>query len=129
MEYQIYESYDTFLLYQEFMEIPGNTFKFRLPEGMILTTENFKTSYVEVYPTFSRYFYLLLSIFPFIFPDFYHFYQASAHILFPIQYLTNSPTLQYFLNIFLFSPGKYFYNSQSGMGCSSDVFTTENAWP
>ena len=63
---------------------------------------NFKTSYVEVYPTFSRYFYLLLSIFPFIFPDFYHFYQASAHILFPIQYLTNSPTLQYFLNIFLF---------------------------
>ena len=62
----------------------------------------FKTSYVEVYPTFSRYFYLLLSIFPFIFPDFYHFYQASAHILFPIQYLTNSPTLQYFLNIFLF---------------------------
>lgn len=26
MEYQIYESYDTFLLYQEFMEIPGNTF-------------------------------------------------------------------------------------------------------
>lgn len=38
MEYQIYESYDTFLLYQEFMEIPGNTFKFRLPEGMILTT-------------------------------------------------------------------------------------------
>ena len=39
MEYQIYESYDTFLLYQEFLEIPGNTFKFRLPEGMILTTE------------------------------------------------------------------------------------------
>ena len=26
MEYQIYESYDTFLLYQEFMEIPGNSF-------------------------------------------------------------------------------------------------------
>lgn len=26
MEYQIYESYYTFLLYQEFMEIPGNTF-------------------------------------------------------------------------------------------------------
>ncbi len=69
------------------------------PVGCLLY---FKTSYVEVYPTFSRYFYLLLSIFPFIFPDFYHFYQASAHILFPIQYLTNSPTLQYFLNIFLF---------------------------
>ena len=50
----------------------------------------------------SHIFSLLLSIFPFIFPDFYHFYQASAHILFPIQYLTNSPTLQYFLNIFLF---------------------------
>jgi hypothetical protein len=39
MEYQIYESYDTFLLYQEFLEIPGNAFKFRLPEGMVLTTE------------------------------------------------------------------------------------------
>lgn len=39
MEYQIYESYDTFLLYQEFMEIPGNSFKFRLPEGMILAAE------------------------------------------------------------------------------------------
>lgn len=36
MEYQIYESYDTFLLYQEFMEIPGNAFEFRLPEGMTL---------------------------------------------------------------------------------------------
>ena len=43
MEYQIYESYDTFLLYQEFMEIPGNTFKFRLPRGMILTTEMMHT--------------------------------------------------------------------------------------
>ena len=43
MEYQIYESYDTFLLYQEFLEIPGNTFKFRLPEGMILTTEMMHT--------------------------------------------------------------------------------------
>ena len=39
MEYQIYESYDTFLLYQEFLEIPGNAFKFRLTEGMVLTTE------------------------------------------------------------------------------------------
>ena len=43
MEYQIYESYDTFLLYQEFMEIPGNTFKFRLPVGMTLTTEMMHT--------------------------------------------------------------------------------------
>ena len=33
-----------------------------------------------------------------------------------------------FSTFFFFSPGKYFYNSQSGMGCSSDVFTTENAW-
>ena len=32
MEYQTYESYDTFLLYQEVMEIPGNSFKFRLPD-------------------------------------------------------------------------------------------------
>ena len=39
MEYQIYESYDTFLLYQEFLEIPGNAFEFQLPVGMILTTE------------------------------------------------------------------------------------------
>lgn len=36
MEYQIYES-------QEFMEIPGNTFKFRLPVGMTLTTEMMHT--------------------------------------------------------------------------------------
>ena len=43
MEYQIYESYDTFLLYQEFLEIPGNTFKFRLPRGMTLTTEMMHT--------------------------------------------------------------------------------------
>lgn len=52
MEYQIYESYDTFLLYQEFLEIPGNIFKFRLPEGMILTTEMMHTflraSYMSV---------------------------------------------------------------------------------
>ena len=58
MEYQIYESYDTFLLYQEFMEIPGNTFKFRLPEGMILTTEMMHTflraAYMSVGPWKSR---------------------------------------------------------------------------
>ncbi|PLT60651.1 hypothetical protein CDL19_15640 [Mediterraneibacter gnavus] len=38
MEYQIYKSYDTFLLYQEFLKIPGNTFKFRLPERMTLNS-------------------------------------------------------------------------------------------
>ena len=54
MEYQIYESYDTFLLYQEFMEIPGNTFKFRLPEGMILTTEMMHTFLRAAYMSVGR---------------------------------------------------------------------------
>ncbi|MFQ7528684.1 MAG: hypothetical protein ACLRMN_14740 [Mediterraneibacter gnavus] len=54
MEYQIYESYDTFLLYQEFMEIPGNTFKFRLPEGVILTTEMMHTFYGSAYMSVGR---------------------------------------------------------------------------
>ena len=54
MEYQIYESYDTFLLYQEFLEIPGNTFKFRLPEGMILTTEMMHTFLRAVYMSVGR---------------------------------------------------------------------------
>ena len=39
MPYQQYESYDTFLLYQEFLSIPGNRFNFELPEGTILTTQ------------------------------------------------------------------------------------------
>ena len=54
MEYQIYESYDTFLLYQEFLEIPGNTFKFRLPEGMILTTEMMHTFLRAAYMSVGR---------------------------------------------------------------------------
>ena len=54
MEYQIYESYDTFLLYQEFLEIPGNTFKFRLPEGMILTTEMLHTVLQAAYLSAGR---------------------------------------------------------------------------
>ena len=54
MEYQIYESYDTFLLYQEFMEIPGNSFKFRLPEGMILTTEMMHTFLRAAYMSVGR---------------------------------------------------------------------------
>ena len=54
MEYQIYESYDTFLLYQEFMEIPGNTFKFRLPVGMTLTTEMMHTFLRVAYMSVGR---------------------------------------------------------------------------
>lgn len=54
MEYQIYESYDTFLLYQEFMEIPGNTFKFRLPVGMTLTTEMMHTFLRAAYMSVGR---------------------------------------------------------------------------
>lgn len=54
MEYQIYESYDAFLLYQEFLEIPGNTFKFRLPEGMVLTTEMMHTFLQAAYMSVGR---------------------------------------------------------------------------
>ena len=54
MEYQIYESYDTFLLYQEFLEIPGNTFKFRLPRGTILTTEMMHTFLRAAYMSVGR---------------------------------------------------------------------------
>ena len=54
MEYQIYESYDTFLLHQEFLEIPGNAFKFRLPEGMILTTEMMHTFLRAAYMSVGR---------------------------------------------------------------------------
>lgn len=43
MSYQQYESYDTFLLYQEFLSIPNNRFNFELPDGMILTTEMMHT--------------------------------------------------------------------------------------
>lgn len=54
MEYQIYESYDTFLLYQEFMEIPGNTFKFRLPGSSLLATEMMHTFLRAAYMSVGR---------------------------------------------------------------------------
>jgi|GEM_PF-7024484 len=44
-----FESYDTYLLYQEYLSISDNPFSFQLPDEMILTTRmmyNFlKTSY------------------------------------------------------------------------------------
>lgn len=39
MPYQQYESYDTYLLYEEFLSLPNNRFSFELPEGTILTTK------------------------------------------------------------------------------------------
>lgn len=41
--YQKYESYETFLLYQEFLSIPGNPFSFQIPEGMVMTTDMIHT--------------------------------------------------------------------------------------
>lgn len=37
--YQKYESYETFLLYQEFLSIPDNPFSFQMPEGMTMTSD------------------------------------------------------------------------------------------
>ena len=37
-DYQKYQSYETFLLYQEFLSIPDNPFSFQIPEGMVMTT-------------------------------------------------------------------------------------------
>lgn len=37
-DYQKYQSYETFLLYQEFLSIPDNPFSFQIPEGMTMTT-------------------------------------------------------------------------------------------
>ena len=86
---------------------------------------NFKTSYVEVYPTFSRYFYLFS-------PSFFLIsiiFTKHQPIFFFLSNISQIPRLyNTFSTFFFFSPGKYFYNSQSGMGCSSDIFTTENAW-
>ena len=85
----------------------------------------FKTSYVEVYPTFSRYFYLFS-------PSFFLIsiiFTKHQPIFFFLSNISQIPRLyNTFSTFFFFSPGKYFYNSQSGMGCSSDIFTTENAW-
>ena len=84
----------------------------------------FKTSYVEVYPTFSRYFYLFS-------PSFFLIsiiFTKHQPIFFFLSNISQIPRLyNTFSTFFFFSPGKYFYNSQSGMGCSSDIFTTENA--
>ena len=86
---------------------------------------DFKTSYVEVYPTFSRYFYLFS-------PSFFLIsiiFTKHQPIFFFLSNISQIPRLyNTFSTFFFFSPGKYFYNSQSGMGCSSDIFTTENAW-
>lgn len=41
--YQKYESYETFLLYQEFLSIPDNPFSFQIPEGMTMTTDMIHT--------------------------------------------------------------------------------------
>ena len=43
MNYQKYESYETFLLYQEFLSIPDNPFSFQIPEGMVMTTDMIHT--------------------------------------------------------------------------------------
>ena len=54
MEYQIYESYDTFSLYQELLEMHGKIFKFGLPEGMTLTTEMMHTFLRAAYMSVGR---------------------------------------------------------------------------
>ena len=88
----------------------------------------FKTSYVEVYPTFSRYFHLLLffSLHFFLISIIFTKHQS---IFFFLSNISQIPRLyNTFSTFFFFSPGKYFYNSQSSIGCSSDVFTTENEY-
>ena len=111
---------------------------------------DFKTSYVEVYP--KRYGsikqlekiskHLMLKFIPHFLVTFISFYLFSpSFFLISIIFTKHQPIFFFLSNIsqiprlyntfstfFFFSPGKYFYNSQSGMGCSSDVFTTENAW-
>lgn len=37
--YQQYESYEAYLLCDEFNHIPGNRLTFRVPEGMVITCE------------------------------------------------------------------------------------------
>ena len=112
---------------------------------------HFKTSYVEVYPgqwmdwgrkekIISKH--LMLKFIPHFLVTFISFYLFSpSFFLISIIFTKHQPIFFFLSNIsqiprlyntfstfFFFSPGKYFYNSQSGMGCSSDVFTTENAW-
>ena len=110
---------------------------------------DFKTSYVEVYPRkqhgklkarkISKH--LMLKFIPHFLVIFISFYLFSpSFFLISIIFTKHQPIFFFLSNIsqiprlyntfstfFFFSPGKYFYNSQSGMGCSSDVFTTENA--
>ena len=109
----------------------------------------FKTSYVEVYRfvlcikiasgSISKH--LMLKFIPHFLVTFISFYLFSpSFFLISIIFTKHQPIFFFLSNIsqiprlyntfstfFFFSPGKYFYNSQSGMGCSSDVFTTENA--
>ena len=40
--YQQYESYETYLLCDEFNHIPGNRLTFRIPEAMIVTCDMMK---------------------------------------------------------------------------------------
>ena len=115
-----------------------------------LLSTNFKTSYVEVYLVglwhcidlvlFQNI--LCWSLSPHFLVTFISFYLFSpSFFLISIIFTKHQPIFFFLSNIsqiprlyntfstfFFFSPGKYFYNSQSGMGCSSDVFTTENAW-
>lgn len=37
--YQQYESYEAYLLCNEFNHIPGNRLTFRIPEGMVITCD------------------------------------------------------------------------------------------
>lgn len=37
--YQIYDCYETFLLYEEFCKIPDNRVSFKIPEGIVLTCD------------------------------------------------------------------------------------------
>ena len=85
---------------------------------------------------------LMLKFIPHFLVTFISFYLFSpSFFLISIIFTKHQPIFFFLSNIsqiprlyntfstfFFFSPGKYFYNSQSGMGCSSDVFTTENAW-
>ena len=118
--------------------------------GIKRSDVNFKTSYVEVYlvgyapaTEYSLFQNILCwSLSPHFLVTFISFYLFSpSFFLISIIFTKHQPIFFFLSNIsqiprlyntfstfFFFSPGKYFYNSQSGMGCSSDVFTTENAW-
>ncbi len=50
--YQQYESYEVYLLCDEFNHIPGNRLAFRIPEGMVVTCDMIrcflKTAYLNM---------------------------------------------------------------------------------